>query len=172
MKIQSVHDLFLNGLQYVYDAEKQLTQAIPELAQAACTPQLREAFEQHLQETKEHVGRLEEIFKRVGAPPQTKPNAVLEQMRQEARQMTQNIDQSELRDAALIVAGNQVEHYEMAAYGSLRTFAQLLGHDDIVGILQRTLDEEKKADAKLTELGESQVNIQALHKSAAAAFTG
>lgn len=169
MKIQSVEDLFLNGLQYVYDAEKQLTQALPELAEASCAPQLREAFEQHLQETKEHVGRIEEVFKRIGAQPHTQPNAVLEQMRQETKQMMQNIEKSELRDAALIVAGNQVEHYEMAVYGSLRTFAQLLGKDDVVAILQKTLDEEKKADAKLTQVGESQINIQALHKSVAMA---
>jgi ferritin-like metal-binding protein YciE len=90
-------------------------------------------------------------------------------MREEAKQTIQNIDKSELRDAALIIAGNQIEHYEMAVYGSLRTFAQLLGHEEAVGILQKTLDEEKKADAKLTEVGESQINIQALHKSAAMA---
>lgn len=167
MNINSVEDLFLNALQYVYDAEKQLTQAIPEFAQAACAPQLRGVFEQHLQETKEHVGRCEQIFKRLGAQPKTQPNAVLEQMRQEAREMIERIDQSEIRDAALIVAGNQVEHYEISAYGSLRTFAQLLGHEDIVNILQKTLDEEKRADAKLTEVADTQVNIQALHKSEA-----
>ncbi|HEX4748307.1 MAG TPA: ferritin-like domain-containing protein [Bryobacteraceae bacterium] len=168
MKIQSVEDLFLSGLQYVYDAEKQLTQALPQLAEAASTPQLREAFEQHLQDTKEHVGRAEEIFKRLGEQPRTKRNAVLERMREEAMETIQNTDKSEIRDAALIMAGNQVEHYEMAAYGSLRTFARLLGHNDVAEILQRTLDDEKKTDAKLTELGESQVNIQALHKSAVA----
>lgn len=169
MKIQTIEDLFLTGLQYVYDAEKQLRQALPEIAQAACTPQLREAFEQHLQETKEHVVRIEEIFKRIGQQPLTKRNAILEQLRQEAKQMIQDTEESELRDAALIVAGNQVEHYEISAYGSLRTFARLLGYDDVADILQKTLDEEKKADTKLTELGESQINIQALHKSAAAA---
>jgi len=168
MKIYSVQDLFLQGLQHVYDAEKQLTQAIPELAQAACAPQLREAFEQHLRETKEHVCRCEEIFKRIGAQPETQPNAVLQQMRQEAREIIQNTEQCEIRDAALIVAGNQVEHYEISVYGSLRNFAELLGHDEAVDILQKTLDEEKKADAKLTELADSQINIQALHKSAAA----
>lgn len=82
--------------------------------------------------------------------------------------MIQKIDQPELRDAALIVAGNQVEHYEISAYGSLRTFAQLLGDEDVAAILQKTLDEEKKADAKLTEVADSQVNIRALHKSMAA----
>ena len=169
MKIASIEDLFVNGLQYVYDAERQLTEALPELAQASSTPQLREAFEQHLQETKEHVGRCEEVFKRLGVQPETEPNTVLKQMRQEAQQMIENTDKWEIRDAALIVAGNQVEHYEMSAYGSLRAFAQMLGYGDVADILQKTLEEEKKADAKLTQIGESQVNIQALHKSAAAA---
>jgi ferritin-like metal-binding protein YciE len=169
MKITNVDELFLQGLQYVYDAEKQLTEALPAMAQACTTPQLREAFQQHLEETKEHVGRAEEIFKQLGHQPKTQPNAVLKQMRQEAEQMIQNTDASEVRDAALIVAGNQVEHYEMAAYGSLRTFAKLLGHEDIAGILEKTLDDEKKADAKLTELGETQVNLQAWHRGTAAA---
>lgn len=168
MKIHTVDDLFLNGLEYVYDAEKQLMEVMPELAQAACTPQLREAFEQHFQETKENVGRIEEVFKRLGMHSTAQPNAVVEQMCQEARQMIQNIERSEILDAALIIAGNQVEHYEIAAYGSLRAFADLLGHEEIGRILQKTLEEVKKADAKLTHLGESQVNIQALHKSAAA----
>src|SRR5579875_1949246 len=144
MKIQSVEDLFLTGLEYIYDAEKQLLDALPELAQAVSAPQLRQTFEQHLEDTKEHVGRAEEIFKRLGAPPRTKPNRVLEQMREEVRQMIQNTDKSEIRDAALIVAGNQVEHYEIAAYGSLGAFAQLLGHADIADILQKTLEDEKK----------------------------
>jgi ferritin-like metal-binding protein YciE len=169
MKIQSVEDLFLSGLQYIYGTEQQLVRSLPELAQAACAPQLREVFERHLQDTKEHVRRLEDVFKGVGASPHAELNAVFEQMCEEAKQTIQNIDKSELRDAALIIAGNQIEHYEMAVYGSLRTFAQLLGHEEAVGILQKTLDEEKKADAKLTEVGESQINIQALHKSAAMA---
>jgi len=169
MTIHSVEDLFLSGLQYIYDAEKQLMQGLPELAAGAGAPQLREAFEQHLRETKEHVGRLEEIFKRLGTQPKAQPNAIVQQMRHQAKQMMADIGLSEIRDAALIAAGNQVEHYEMAAYGSLRAFAQLLGHEEVAGILQKTLDEEKRADAKLTEVGESQVNLQALHKSAAAA---
>ncbi len=114
---------------------------------------------------------MEQVFKRIGMRPEARPNSVLAQMRQEARQMIQNTDKSELRDAALIVAGNQVEHYELAAYGSLRTFAQLLGYEEVVGLLQKTLEEEKRADAKLTQIGESQINIQALHKSAAALAT-
>ncbi len=168
MKLQSVDDLFVHGLTYLYDAEKQLTEALPKLAEAAENPQLRQAFEQHLSETKEHVGRSEEIFKRLNKQPQANANAVLKQMRQEADQMIQNTDKGPVRDAALIVAGNQVEHFEMASWGSLRTFAKLLGKEDIANIIQKTLDEEKQADAKLTQIGEQQVNIQALHKTVGA----
>jgi ferritin-like metal-binding protein YciE len=167
MKLENIEQLFVHGLRYVYDAEKQLTQALPKLAKACSTPQLREAFEKHLEETKEHVGRAEEIFKRLGQQPDTMPNALLEQMRAEADQMIANTDESPLRDAALIVAGNQVEHYEMAAYGSLRSFAQLLGKQDIAKILEMTLEDEKKADAKLTQIGEETVNPQAVHAEAA-----
>lgn len=168
MKVQSVDDLFMHGLTYLYDAEKQLTEALPKLAEAADNPQLRQAFEQHLSETKEHVARSEEIFKRMNKQPQANPNAVLKQMRQEAEQMIQNTDKGPVRDAALIVAGNQVEHFEMASWGSMRNFAKLLGKNDVANIIQKTLDEEKQADAKLTEIGEQQVNVQALHKTASA----
>jgi ferritin-like metal-binding protein YciE len=168
MKVSNVDELFIVGLQYIYDAEQQLTEALPQMADASSAPQLREAFTQHLEETKQHVARANEIFKRIGQQPEGQPNLVVKQMRQEAEQMIQNTDKSPIRDAALIVAGNQVEHYEMACYGSLRSFAQLLGHDDIVALLEKTLQEEKNADAKLTEVGESVVNIQAFHKGEAA----
>jgi len=168
MKLQSVEDLFLQGLQYLYDAEKQLTQALPKMSQAASTPELKQAFEHHLQETKEHVGRAEEIFKQFGKQPEAKPNSVLKQMSQEAEQMIQNTDQSPVRDAALIVAGNQVEHFEIASYGSLRTFAELLGKQNVVAIIDKTLQEEKQADKKLTEIGEQNVNQKAMQRGTAA----
>lgn len=164
MKLQSVEELFLEGLQYAYDTEQQLTQALPKMAQASSTPQLREAFEQHLLETKQQVGRAEQIFQLFGKQPQTKPNKVVQAMNQEVEQMIQNTDQNPIRDAALIVAGNQVEHFEMASWGSLRTYAQLLGKQEAVNLIQKTLDEEKQADAKLTALGENQVNQQALQQ--------
>ena len=161
MQVQSFEDLFIVGLQYAYDAEKKLTQALPKMAQASSTPQLREAFEKHLKETQEHASRAEQIFKALGKQPETKNNNVVQAMTQEAEGMMQMMQSSPLRDAALIVAGNQVEHYEMAAYGSLVNFAQLLNQPQCVQLLQQTLEEEKKADAKLTEIGESQVNKQA-----------
>jgi len=169
MKLQSINDLFIHGLKYVYDAEQQLTEALPELAKASTQAELRAAFEHHLQETKEHVTRLQEVFKRLGEQPAANPNTVLKQYRQEAQQLIQNTDASPVRDAALIVAGNQVEHYEIACYGSLRTYAQLLGKNDIVELLEKTLAQEKKADAKLTQIGEESVNKKAAQMQTAAA---
>ena len=169
MQVQTFEDLFITGLQYAYDAEKQLTEALPKMAQASTTPQLREAFGKHLTETQEHIRRIEQVFSALGKQPETKPNTVLQAMQKEADQMISMIQASPLRDAALIVAGNQVEHYEMAAYGSLKNFAEILGKQDCVQLLQQTLEEEKKADAKLTEVGESQVNRQAASKSTATA---
>lgn len=167
MPIQSLEELFVTGLQYAYDAEKQLIEALPKMAQASQSPQLRQAFEQHLEETKEHVRRAEQIFSELGRRPETKPNTVLQAMSQEAEKMMQNIEQGPLRDAALIVAGNQAEHYEMAAYGSLRNFARLLGKQRCVDVLERTLQEEKQADAKITKIGESEVNQKAANTAAA-----
>ena len=169
MQVQSLEDLFITGLQYAYDAEKQLVEALPKMAQASTTPQLRQAFGQHLTETQEHVRRVEQIFSAFGKQPETQPNTVLQAMSKEADNMIAMIQASPLRDAALIVAGNQVEHYEMAAYGSLKNFAELLGNQQCVQLLQQTLEEEKKADAKLTEVGETQVNTQAANRSATSA---
>lgn len=169
MQTQSLEDLFTTGLQYAYDAEKQLTEALPKMAEASSTPQLREAFEQHLKETEEHARRAEKIFSSLGKQPERKPNNVVQAMRQEADKMIQMTEASPIRDAALIVAGNQVEHYEMAAYGSLLNFARLLGKQDCAQTLEQTLQEEKKADAKLTEVGESTVNKLAAGRGAAQA---
>src|SRR3569833_738814 len=127
MVIDNIEDLFLVELQHVYAAEKQLAEALPELAQAACTPQLRQVFDQQLAETREHTARIEEIFKQLGEQPVAKPNLVLTQMRQQAEELRASIDKSPLLDAALIVIGNQIEHFVIASYGSLRTFVCLFG---------------------------------------------
>lgn len=170
MQIGTPEGLFLRGLALIYDAEQQLAEALPKMAEASSSPQLRSAFEQHLSETKEHLGRVLELFKRFGQEPEAEPNRVLAQMREQTAELIQAMEPSPLRDAALIVAGNQVEHFEIACYGSLRALARLLGHEDEACILEKTLEEEKKADAKLTEVGECCVNIQAIHRSAAASL--
>lgn len=168
MKLNSLEDLFINALPYVYDAEKQLTEGMPKLATAATIPELREAFEHRAKESDEHVRRIEQIFTKLGKKPEAKTNTVVQAMRQEADNMMRNIDASPLRDAALVVAANQLEHYEIAAYGSIRKFAQLLGRQDVAGLLEQTLNEEKKADAKVTEIGEKYVNTQAAHRTTTA----
>ncbi len=160
-KITTFDDLFRNGLEYVYDAEKQLTQALPKMVEASTSPELKQAFQQHLQETMNHVTRLEQVASKVGIQLSGKDNHVLQAMTKEAEGMMQSTDPSPLRDAALIVAGNQVEHYEMGSYGSLVSYAELLGHNEVISMLQQTLDEEKKADQKLTQVGEQNVNRQA-----------
>ena len=172
MKIRNIEDLLQIGLQYMYDAELQLTEILPKMAQATCTPQLRQAFDHHLAETREHIARIVEIFKKLGQHPEARPNAILTQITHAAETLMLEIEECPIRDAALIVAGNQIEHFEIASYGSLRTFAQLLGKEEIVDILDKTLHEEKQADTCLTEIAQQQVNLEALHMSAAAGVEG
>ena len=157
-KMNTLEDVFRTGLEYIYDAEKQLTSALPKMAEAASSPDLRQAFTKHQRETENHVDRLEQIFSSMKIQPQAKTNSVVQAMTHEAEQMINHIDASPLRDAALIVAGNQVEHFEMGSYGSLRDFAELLGYRDVVSLLEGTLEEEKAADKKLTEIAEDEVN--------------
>jgi len=161
-KITTFDEMFQTGLAYIYDAEQQLVQALPKMAQACSTPELRQAFEQHLQETRGQVQRLEQVFSKIGRRPEAKTNTILQAMTQEAEKKIQMTDASPLRDAALVVCGNTVEHFEIGSYGSLRTFAQLLGQQEIVSLLEQTLQEEKKADQLLTQIGESKVNPQAV----------
>ncbi|MGH9608138.1 MAG: ferritin-like domain-containing protein [Bryobacteraceae bacterium] len=168
MQLHTPEDLFLHGLESIYDIEQQLTEELHTMAHASSSPQLRSAFEQHLSETKDHVARALELFKRLDRQPAAETNRVLQQMRQEIAELIQNTEPSPIRDAALVIAGNQVEHLEIACYGSLVALARVLGNEDEAYILEQVLDEEKKAAAKLTEVGECCVNIQAVHRSAAA----
>ena len=162
MKIESMRDLFEIGLQYAYDIEQKLVKkGIPGMIKGATSPELRQALEQHLEETRTHVSRLEQVFQIAGLEADTEDDDVLDEMVSAAESIIGDIDASPLRDAAIIVSGNQVEHYEMATYGSLVAFAQQLGFRDAVGLLQQTLQEEKAADAKLTAIGENAVNPRA-----------
>lgn len=163
MKIKNFQGLFETGLRYAYDCEQKLVdKGIPKMIESANSTELRQALEQHLQETRNHVTRLEQVFGIIGAEPKTEDNDVIDEITNAAKDMiSATEDGSPLRDAALIVGGNQVEHYEMAAYGSLVSFAQQLGHQQAADILQQTLNEEKAADAKLTAIGERSVNPRA-----------
>jgi ferritin-like metal-binding protein YciE len=170
MKIKSFQDLFENGLRYTYDCEQRLVKkGIPSMIKASNSTELRSALEQHLQETRTHMTRLERIFGIIGAEPKTEDNDIIEEMIDATENMVSGTDdESPLRDAALIVGGNMVEHYEMAVYGSLAAFAQQLGMNEAASVLQQTLQEEKAADAKLTQIGETVVNPRAMQQRRAA----
>jgi len=162
MKIENMEDLFLAEIEDLYDCEKRLTKALPKMAKASTTPELKKAFEAHLQETQGHVERLERVFEEMGKKPKAVPCEAIKGLIEEGEEMIGNTEASPLRDAGIIAAANRVEHYEIAAYGSARTFAQTLGLDRAVSLLEQTLEEEKKADKKLTQLAETMVNDEAL----------
>jgi ferritin-like metal-binding protein YciE len=160
--VKSLRELFEIELRYAYDCEQKLAnKGIPTMIESASSPELQSALQQHLRETQGHVARLERVFSTLGVDPDTKGNDMIDEIMSAAKDSVSNIEASPLRDAALIVNGNQVEHYEMALYGSLASFARNLGMQEVAGILEETLNEEKKADAKLTQIGESVMNARA-----------
>jgi ferritin-like metal-binding protein YciE len=166
MKIETLQDLFIDELRDLYDAEKQLVKALPKMANAASSSQLRTAFESHLRETEAQVTRLERVFETLGEKPTGQSCDAMKGLIKEGDKMASNVDESPLRDAGLIGAANRVEHYEMAAYGTARTFAEMLGYMDAAQLLEQTLQEEKQADRKLTEIAEQLVNENALEVGA------
>ena len=167
-KIKDLRGLFEIELRYAYDCEQKLVdEGLPSMIEAAASPELRSALENHLTETRKHVQRLERVFGAAGIEPDTKGNDIIDEMMSAAKDSVSNIDDSPLRDAALIVNGNQVEHYEIALYGSLVSFARKLGLESALSALEETLKEEKAADAKLTQLAETAMNQKAArHHSA------
>ena len=161
MAQKSMQDLFNEELEDLYDAEKQIVKALPKVAEAVASEDLRNALEEHLEQTKQHVTRLEQVFQSVGREAKAKKCEGMKGLLEEGENVISELDQSPVRDAALIAAAQKVEHYEISGYGTLRTFAQLLGHDDAVELLEETLEEEKEADEKLTDIAESEINIEA-----------
>jgi ferritin-like metal-binding protein YciE len=161
MSLDSLQSLFQDELKDVYHAEKQLLQALPRLAKAATTPELQNAFSNHLKETENHVARLEQSFKDLGMPIRGKVCKGMRGLVEEGKELMEEGEKGPVLDAALIGAAQRVEHYEIAAYGCLRTYAQLLGHRGAVKLLEQTLAEEEAADQKLTAIGEKSVNAQA-----------
>ena len=164
MSVETMHDLFLNELKDLYSAEKQITKALPKMAKAAASPELREAFTSHLRETEGHVKRLEEVFEILEAKGRGKTCEGMKGLLTEGSELLQEADKGDVRDAGLITAAQRVEHYEMAAYGGVREMAELMGHDDVVELLEATLEEEKAADKKLTTIAKT-VNQAALSSS-------
>lgn len=161
MSLDSLHDLYVNELKDLYNAENQLVKALPKLAKAAANPDLKAAFEEHLEVTRAQVERLEQIFERLGVSPKGKKCKAMEGLVEEGKEVIEEKGTAAVRDAALIAAAQRVEHYEMAGYGCVRTFARLLGDEQAATLLQETLNEEAEADKKLTELAETVVNVEA-----------
>jgi ferritin-like metal-binding protein YciE len=157
-------DLFLDTLRDLYDAEKQITKALPKMSKAATSQDLKAAFEEHLQVTRKQVERLEQIFSELDEKPGGKKCAAMEGLIEEGEELVEEGEPSAVLDAGLIGAAQKVEHYEMAGYGAARTFASMLGHDEAAQLLQQTLEEEKETDLKLTELAENVVNEEAVEE--------
>jgi ferritin-like metal-binding protein YciE len=160
-EFNSLECLLHDQMQDLYDAEQQLTKALPKMAKAADAPELKQAFEQHLRETENQINRLERAFEMLGKEAEGKTCAAMKGLITEGDEVVSASGDPEVKDAALIAAAQRVEHYEMAGYGSARTFAQYLGHDDVARILQETLDEEGATDHKLTDLAEQFINAKA-----------
>jgi ferritin-like metal-binding protein YciE len=157
----TLHDAFIDELRDAYDAEKQITKALPKMAKAASSPELRAAFEAHLEETRGQISRLEEVFASLEEKVRGKHCDGMEGIIEEGKAaMEEDFDDATL-DACLIASAQRVEHYEMAAYGTLVAWARAMGHTEAADLLEQTLDEEKAADEKLTSLAEGGINQEA-----------
>ena len=164
MKLDSLETLFVEELRDLYSAENQLVKALPKMAKRASSEELKEAFEEHLELTREHVERLDEIFENLGKPAKGKTCKAMKGLIEEGSEVLEEHGEASVIDAALIAAAQKVEHYEIAAYGTVRTWAEMLDQDDAVDLLQQTLDEESEADEKLTEIAESTINATAANE--------
>src|SRR3982075_3124212 len=162
MKLDSLKKLYLEELRDLYSAETQLVKALPKMVKGASSAELKEAFESHLEQTKEHVERLNQIFDRLDEKPIGKTCKAMKGLIEEGSEMLEEEGDESVIDAGLIGAAQRVEHYEIASYGTVRTFANLLGEDDAAELLQQTLDEEGETDKELSELAEGIVNEEAL----------
>ena len=160
MATNSMKALYVDELRDIYNAEKQLTKALPKMAKAAASEELRNGFTEHLEQTKGHVERLEQVFEALGERPSGKKCAGMEGLIEEGSEVIDEYEKGNILDAALIGAAQRVEHYEIAAYGTVCAFAELLGESEHASLLQQTLQEEKETDAKLTELS-NQINVAA-----------
>jgi ferritin-like metal-binding protein YciE len=169
MKMETLHDLLIEHLQDLYSAEIQLVKALPEMEKAAHNPQLKAAFSKHLKQTEVHVDRLDRICKELGRSPKGKHCKGMEGLIAEGKELIKEKPDAEVLDAGIIAAAQKVEHYEISGYGTGRTFAQVLGLQDVANLLQTTLDEEGQTDKDLTALAEKSINLNAVNENGAAA---
>jgi ferritin-like metal-binding protein YciE len=161
MELESLRELYIDELKDLYSAEKQLVKALPKMAKNATNPELKKAFQDHLAKTEQHVERLEQIFESLEASPRGKKCVGMEGLIEEANEMLEEDAEEEVLDAGLISKAQHVEHYEMAGYGTVRTYALTLGESEHAELLEQTLSEEKEADELLTQLAENSINIEA-----------
>lgn len=161
MKMDSLQKLFVEELKDLKDAENQLTKALPKMAKAASAPELRRAFEEHLEQTKTHLERVEQVLQEVSGSNRGKKCKAMEGLIEEGQELMEEDAEPEVKDAGLIAAAQKVEHYEIASYGTARTYANLLGNRQAAQTLQQILDQEGQADKKLTQIAE-RVNVQAM----------
>jgi ferritin-like metal-binding protein YciE len=162
MELNTLQDLFLDTLKDTYDAEHQITKALPKMAKAAHNPELKKGFEQHLSQTEQHIKRLEQVFDGMGKKATRKTCVGMKGLIEEGSELIKEDTEPEVLDAGLIAAAQKVEHYEISAYGTLSAYANLLGDSKSAKLFQQTLDEEKQTDQKLSKLAESSVNVQAV----------
>ncbi|MGE3178461.1 MAG: ferritin-like domain-containing protein [Vicinamibacterales bacterium] len=163
---KSLHDAFIDELRDLYDAEKQIAKSLPKMAKAASSPELKQAFKRHLEETQEQIGRLEQVFESLDERARGKHCAGMAGILEEGKDIMKEDFEERTMDAALIAAAQRVEHYEMAAYGTLVAWGNAIGQEDIVELLQTTLDEEKATDDALTQLAEAGINEAATAEEA------
>jgi len=156
-----LHDLFLEELADIYSAEQQLTKALPKMARAAESEELRQAFEEHLEQTQEQISRIDQVFESLDESMKRKTCKAMQGLIEEGTEVMQEYKGSPAIDAALIAAAQKIEHYEIATYGTLCTWAEQMGHPDALDLLKQTIDEEETTDERLTELAESLANPQA-----------
>jgi ferritin-like metal-binding protein YciE len=159
-KINTLEDAYVEQLRDLYSAENQLIKALPKMAKAAHDPDLKKGFEEHLEQTKEHASRLEEIFEELDEKPTSKKCAAMAGLVEEGSETIGEDAAPAVKDAMLIAAAQRVEHYEIAAYGTVKTFAHVLGHEDAAKLLEETLQEEVDTDEKLSQAAES-INVEA-----------
>jgi ferritin-like metal-binding protein YciE len=161
MKLESLKDLYLEQLKDLYSAETQLVEALPKMAERATSPDLKKGFQDHLLQTQEHVRRLEQIFQDLGDSPKGQTCEGMKGLIKEGEEMIKMKGDDKVIDAGLIAAAQRVEHYEIAGYGTVRTYAEMLGKSQHASLLERTLQEEERTDEKLTRLAESHINVEA-----------
>jgi ferritin-like metal-binding protein YciE len=162
MALQTLEDLFLHDLKDLYNAEQQIIRALPRMAKKASSPELRRAFEMHLKQTEVQVQRLERVFETIDEKAKGKTCKGMQGLIEEGKEIMSEDIEDDVLDAALIAAAQKVEHYEIAAYGTARAYAEMMGNREAAKLLQQTLDEEGETDKKLTKLAESIVNVEAV----------